>query len=147
LPSVFPALVKPNFGDSSIGITKDAVVHSTEQLMRYLDEVQKTLPGRPVLIEEFLSGTEYSVGVIGNPGFSYKILPPLEVDYSQLDKSLPQILGYESKWFPDSPYWNDIKYKKADDLYYKFSDGEYRGTKIYTILSEGIILEKVKLKK
>jgi hypothetical protein len=26
--SVFPALIKPNFGDSSIGITRDAVVHT-----------------------------------------------------------------------------------------------------------------------
>src|SRR5579884_2348074 len=31
IPSVFPALIKPNYGDSSIGITKDAVVHSWEE--------------------------------------------------------------------------------------------------------------------
>ena len=114
LPSVFPALVKPNFGDSSIGLTKDAVVHSTEQLLRYLDEIQRSLPGQPVLIEEFLPGAEYTVGVIGNPGLSYKVLPPLEVDYSQLDESLPRLLGYESKWEPDSPYWTQIKYNEAD---------------------------------
>jgi D-alanine-D-alanine ligase len=113
LPSVFPAIVKPNFGDSSIGITKDAVVYSTDELVKYLTGIRDTLPGRAVLIEEFLSGPEYSIGVVGNPGLSYRILPPLEVDYSALEKGLPHILGYESKWMPDSPYWNQISHHEA----------------------------------
>lgn len=46
-------------------------------------------------------------------GSDVTILPILEVDYAGLDPSLPQILGYESKWEPDSPYWNDIKCKRA----------------------------------
>ncbi len=113
LPSIFPALVKPCYGDSSIGITQDAVVYNTEQLVEYLVKIQEMLPGRPVLIEEFLPGTEYTVGIIGNTGLTYRILPILEVDYSQLDPSLPPILGYESKWIPDSPYWTQISYKRA----------------------------------
>lgn len=113
LPSIFPALVKPCFGDSSIGISQDAVVHNTEQLMEYLGRLQEQLPGRPVLIEEFLPGAEYTVGIVGNTGLTYRILPILEVDYSKLDPSLPPILGYESKWLPDSPYWTQISYKRA----------------------------------
>ena len=35
------------------------------------------------------------------------------MDYSQLPSDLPPILGYESKWLPDSPYWNQISYRKA----------------------------------
>jgi D-alanine-D-alanine ligase len=114
LPSVFPALVKPNHGDSSIGITKDAVVEKPEDLILYLDRLRETLPGRPILIQEFLSGSEYSVGVIGNPGLTTNVLPLLEVDYSQLPQDLPRILGYESKWHPDSPYWTQIRYIEAD---------------------------------
>jgi len=113
LPSIFPALIKPNFGDSSLGITKNAVVYDAESLISYLDEVQKIIPGQPILIQEYLSGTEYSVAIIGNPG-NYEIFPILEVDYSGLPPGLPPILSYESKWLPDSPYWNDIRYKKAD---------------------------------
>ncbi len=113
LPAAFPALVKPNFGDSSIGIRKEAVVQTPVALMNYLEELRAELPGCPVLIQEFLSGREFSVGVIGNPGLTYKILPPLEVDYSGLDPSLPPILGYESKWIPDSPYWTQIKCHEA----------------------------------
>lgn len=113
LPSVFPALVKPNCGDSSIGITAEAVVHTPQQLVEYVDVIRDQLPGRPILIQEFLSGPEYSIGVIGNPGLSYRILPPLEVDYSGLDSHLPRILGYESKWDPTSPYWTQIKHHEA----------------------------------
>lgn len=113
LPSAFPALVKPNYGDSSIGIRQNAVVRSPEELWGYLEELRVELPGRSVLIQEFLTGSEYSVGIVGNPGLTFRNLPPLEVDYSGLDPGLPPILGYESKWIPDSPYWTQIKYHEA----------------------------------
>ena len=110
LPSVFPALVKPVFGDSSIAITKDAVVANAVQLVERVHAVRAQLPGVPLLVQEFLTGAEYTVGVIGNPGLSHEVLPILEVDYGKLDPSLPPILSYESKWEPDSPYWSQIHY-------------------------------------
>lgn len=113
LPSIFPAIVKPALGDSSIGITQKAVVRDAEALVSYFDWIFKELPGTPILIQEFLSGREFSVGVIGNEG-ALEALPVLEVDYSKLPPDLPKILGYESKWDPDSPYWNDISYHLAD---------------------------------
>ena len=72
------------------------------------------LPGRAVLVQEFLTGAEYSVGLIGNPGVGLHALPILEVDYSKLDPALPKLLSYESKWHPDSPYWTDISYREAE---------------------------------
>ena len=114
IPSVFPALIKPAQGDSSIGITMNAVVHTPEDMVAYLAELRRTLPGRAVLVQEFLSGAEYSVALIGNPGHGFHALPVLGVDYSGLDPKLPKLLGYESKWQPDSPYWNDIQYKQAE---------------------------------
>ncbi len=110
LPSVFPALLKPAHGDSSIGITQDAVVRDAEALLAYLAHLNETLPGRPVLVQEYLTGTEYSVALLGNPSTGLEALPILEVDYSGLDPALPRILGYESKWHPESPYWTDIRY-------------------------------------
>lgn len=112
LPSIFPALLKPNLGDSSIGITEGAVVHTPEALVGYLDALKSSLPNIPILIQEYLSGEEYSVGVIGNPG-KFTVLPILSVDYNALPENLPKILGYESKWLPDSAYWNKIKYVQA----------------------------------
>ena len=114
LPSVWPALVKPNYGDSSVGITVESVVDSPQALIARLEEMRSEFPGISLLIQEFLTGNEYSVGIVGNAGIGYRFLPVLEVDYSGLDASLPQILGYESKWLPDSPYWNQIRYHEAD---------------------------------
>lgn len=115
LPSVFPALLKPNFGDSSVGITKDAVVKNERALIEYLDKLRTLFPKRnmPVLVQEYLTGAEYSVQLIGNPDQGLRALPILEVDYSKLDPGLPKILGYESKWDPESPYWTQIKYHEA----------------------------------
>lgn len=114
IPSIFPALIKPCLGDSSIGITRNAVVHNPSEAVSYLAELRRTLPGRPVLVQEFLSGREFSVGVIGNPGIGFTILPILEADYSGLPEGLPHILGYESKWDPASPYWTKIQYREAE---------------------------------
>jgi D-alanine-D-alanine ligase len=113
LPSVFPAILKPNFGDSSQGITKDAVVTNEKALLDYLDRLRAEFPRRPVLVQEFLTGAEYSVSLVGNPDQGLRALPMLEVDYSGLDAALPKILGYESKWEPDSPYWTQIRYQEA----------------------------------
>ena len=112
-PSVFPALIKPNHGDGSIGITRDAVVETWEQAIDQLGRLREEMPGRPILIQEFLTGAEYSVGIVGNPGLAIRAVPVLEVDYSGLDGDLPRLLSYESKWVPDSPYWEQIAYREA----------------------------------
>lgn len=112
IPNSFPVILKPSSGDSSVGITQHAVVNNAEQLVNYYDWLKSLLPNTPILIQEFLSGDEYSVGIIGNPS-NFETLPILEVDYSHLAKGLPHLLSYESKWIPDSEYWNQIRYKPA----------------------------------
>jgi D-alanine-D-alanine ligase len=114
LPSVFPALLKPNYGDSSQGITKDAVVNNEKSLLDYLERLRHEFPRRPILVQEYLTGPEYTVALIGNPDQGLRALALLEVDYSRLDPNLPRILGYESKWEPDSPYWTQIRYHEAN---------------------------------
>ena len=78
-----------------------------------MNGLKHSLPGRPILVQEFLEGAEYSIGIVGNPGLNVQYLPPLEVDYSRLPEGLPHILGYESKWEPDSPYWTQIQCHEA----------------------------------
>src|SRR3546814_13691817 len=50
---------------------------------------------------------------MGNPATGLEPLPLLEVDFSGLPENLPRILGYESTWEPDSPYWTQIRYRQA----------------------------------
>lgn len=107
LPFSFPVIVKPNFGDSSFGITKKSVVNNFEELVDAISEIREKFGyDKPILVEEFLTGKDLSVGIIGNPPESYTILPVIMADYSLLPKDLPQICGYESKWLSDTPYWN-----------------------------------------
>jgi D-alanine-D-alanine ligase len=113
LPDLYPALIKPNAADGSVGITKDAVVRSPEEARKYLHWLRSTLPCRDALMQEYLPGPEYGIGVIGNPETDFCILPPLEVDFSRLPTGLDPILSFESKAYPDSPYWTDIKFKQA----------------------------------
>lgn len=114
LPLDFPVLVKPNFGDSSFGITARSVAENVEGLINaILDIRQKFGYDKLILVEEFLTGKDLTVGIIGNVPTSYTVLPPSEEDYSALPEHLPQICGYEAKWCPDSPYWK-IKSVRAE---------------------------------
>lgn len=101
----FPVIVKPNFGDSSIGITRESVCYNVEQLENAIYLIREKLGyEKPILIEEYLTGKDISVGIIGSPPENYQILPIIAEDYSNLPAGLPQICGYEAKWDPDSPY-------------------------------------------
>jgi D-alanine-D-alanine ligase len=110
---LYPALIKPNQGDGSVGITKDAVVRSAAEAERYVAWLRRELPGRAILMQEYLPGPEYGVGLIGNLGSRLEALPVLEVDFSGLPAGLAPILSLESKTLPDSPYWTEIRFRRA----------------------------------
>lgn len=106
----FPVIAKPNFGDSSFGITQQSVANSIEELNDAIIKIRQLFGyEHPILIEEFLTGKEISIGIIGNPPESYTVLPIVEEDYSQLPEELPRICGYEAKWMPDSPYFKLLR--------------------------------------
>ena len=103
----FPVIAKPNLGDSSFGITQKSVSYTPEELTDAISEIRERFGyDKPILVEEFLTGKDLSVGIIGNPPESYTVLPIVEEDYSSLPEGLPRICGYEAKWIPNSPYWN-----------------------------------------
>ena len=102
----FPVIVKPNRGDSSFGITKKSVCYDLQSLKNAIEQARKRFGyNLPILVEEYLTGKDISVGIIGNPSISYTILPIIQEDYSALPDDLPKICGYEAKWDPKSPYW------------------------------------------
>jgi D-alanine-D-alanine ligase len=91
----FPAIVKPAFEHYSFGITREAVVQSTAELMlrvRYvLEELQQ-----PVIVEDFIDGREIHVGVVGNGVL--RVLPPGEIDYAAFDDIHDRLCTYESNF-------------------------------------------------
>lgn len=101
----FPVIIKPNYGDSSFGITQRSVAYNIEELLGAVSEIREKFGyDKPLLVEEFLTGKDLSVGIIGNPPDSYNIMPITCEDYSELPADLPEICGYEAKWMPESPY-------------------------------------------
>lgn len=110
----FPLLIKPNTADGSVGIGRDAVVHDLDAALDCLERVRARLPGQAMLLQEYLPGAEYGLGLIGNPEGGFLALPPLEVDFSALPAGLPPIQSFEAKTDPDSPYFRELRLRRAD---------------------------------
>ena len=114
----FPLFVKPAQGDNSYGIFTSNIIDTWGQLVQVVGDLIYKFQVRDLCVQEYLSGKEYGIGMIGNPECgAVTFLPILEVDFSRIeDRQLPTILGYESKWDPESPYWNEISYVRAKSL-------------------------------
>jgi D-alanine-D-alanine ligase len=61
----FPLMVKTMWEGTSKGLSENSRVENVEQLQRQIEFVVKQYK-QPALVEEFISGTEFTVGVIGN---------------------------------------------------------------------------------
>ena len=94
----FPLIVKPPQEDASIGITGKSIVHDLKELFSRIDALQTEF-GQPVLVERFVEGREFYVGVLGN--MNAQALPPIEMDFSALPVGTPRIASWEAKWGPD----------------------------------------------
>ena len=113
----FPVLVKPNAADSSIGITQNSVARTKQELAKAVASVQEQVGSDcPLLIEQFLTGKDLTVSLLGNPESELTVLPITEEDYSGLPEGLPPLCGYEAKWMPDSPYYMSTEKTRPAEL-------------------------------
>jgi D-alanine-D-alanine ligase len=91
----FPLIVKPPQEDASLGITSKSVVRDVRELLGTMDSLQREFQS-PVLVEEFVEGREFYVGVLGNA--DPQALPVMELDFSAFPEGRPKIASYEAKW-------------------------------------------------
>ena len=91
----FPLIVKPPQEDASLGITGKSVVRNVQELLGKIAEMQTEF-GQPALVEEFIDGREFYVGVLGNA--NVKALPVIELDFSGFPADRPKIASWEAKW-------------------------------------------------
>lgn len=94
----FPLIVKPPQEDASIGITGKSIVRDVRELLERLGELHAEYQS-PVLVEQFIEGREFYVGVLGN--MTAQALPPIEMDFSGMPAGVPRIASWEAKWGED----------------------------------------------
>ena len=74
----FPLMVKPYSEGTSIGISQKSKVHDVSELEHAVNSVY-TQFNEAALVEEFLPGKEYTIGLIGQ-----YVLPVLEIDFTKI---------------------------------------------------------------
>jgi D-alanine-D-alanine ligase len=89
----FPAIVKPAFEHCSFGITREAVVQTPAELARRVSYVVGELC-QPAIVEDFIDGREFHVGVFGNG--TLRVLPPGEIEYGGFHDIHDRLCTYES---------------------------------------------------
>ncbi|HEY4306391.1 MAG TPA: ATP-grasp domain-containing protein [Gemmatimonadaceae bacterium] len=94
----FPVIVKPPQEDASLGISASSVVHEIKELFERIHALQ-TEYQQPVLVEQFIEGREFYVGVLGNA--RAEALPVIEMDFSGFPEDKPKIASWEAKWGDD----------------------------------------------
>ena len=88
-----PVIVKPAHEDASLGIGPESVVRDAPALLAQIDRVR----GRygDVIVEQFLAGREFNVGIIALP--EPTLLPLAEIEYQPGASGL---VSYDAKWTP-----------------------------------------------
>jgi D-alanine-D-alanine ligase len=109
----YPLIVKSAMDDASLGISQDSVVQDESKLkerIAYLWDEQKS----DVLVEEYIEGREFYVGVIGNERL--EVLPIWELLFDRLPSTDAPIATARAKWDPDYQQKIGIKTDAARDL-------------------------------
>jgi D-alanine-D-alanine ligase len=94
----FPLIVKPPQEDASLGVGASSVVHEVKELLERIDAIGSEFH-QPALVEQFIEGREFYVGVLGNE--HPVALPPIELDFSSFPADRPRIASWEAKWGDD----------------------------------------------
>jgi D-alanine-D-alanine ligase len=92
---LFPAIVKPAFEHYSLGIARESVVETLDELTHRVAYVLEQHE-QPTLVEEFIDGREFHVGVVGNG--SLQMLPPAEIDFSIYMDIHDRLCTYEANF-------------------------------------------------
>jgi D-alanine-D-alanine ligase len=99
-PKKWPVIVKPAEQDASVGLDQGSVVTSEQQLNERVALLMDQFDG-PVLVEQFIPGREFNLGVIENPDL--RVLPPSEIEFLDMEPGSWPIVTYDAKWKPGTP--------------------------------------------
>jgi D-alanine-D-alanine ligase len=106
-----PLFVKPLRMDGSFGIGPDSVVHNATDMMKRIVGIHEKVHDA-ALVEEFIEGREFYVGILGN--HQPTVFPPIEMDFSGLPDGAPHVLGADAKWKENSAAYKGTRAKIAE---------------------------------
>jgi D-alanine-D-alanine ligase len=95
----WPVIVKPADEDASVGLDQGSVVTDQDQLNDRVAFLLQTY-GSPVLVEQFIRGREFNVGLIELPDL--QVLPIGEILFVDDDPNYWPIVTYDAKWKPET---------------------------------------------
>ena len=72
----FPLIVKPRFEGSSKGLSENSRVENIDELKKQVDFITKTYK-QPALVEEFISGQEFTIAIVGNQ--NPEVMPVVQI--------------------------------------------------------------------
>lgn len=109
----YPLLVKSVTEEASLGISKKSIVHSDAELRDRVGYVHEELQ-TDALVEEFIEGREFYVGVLGNRRL--QTLPIWELIFKHLPKDVPNIATRRVKWDAEHQKELGVETNAAVDL-------------------------------
>ena len=102
-PLPWPVIIKPAREDASIGLDQNSVACDQRHLERRVGYLLEQY-GPPVLVEQFIPGREFNVGLIEAP--ELRVLPLAEIEFLVKDESYWPIVTYDAKWKPGTPEYD-----------------------------------------
>lgn len=100
----YPLIVKPAREDASVGIDFDSVVSDPQALASAVERVFRQFK-QPALVEQFITGREIYVPLLGNA--PRRALSLSEIRFGAAFEGKPCIVSYKSKWEPASKEFQD----------------------------------------
>jgi D-alanine-D-alanine ligase len=97
----FPCIVKPLGEHASHGLSDKSVVWNVTALKEQMEFIWKVY-NRLSLVEEFLSGREFRILIVGN---EQPRLYPIEEIIYELPANKPKLLTFSAKWIPEDEYY------------------------------------------
>ncbi|HEY7424828.1 MAG TPA: hypothetical protein VH682_11410, partial [Gemmataceae bacterium] len=101
----FPMIVQPSQEHAGLGLGRDSIVSSKKALRQKVRDILREFR-QPALVQHFLPGREFNVGILG--GRKMRVLPLAEVNYTELPPDVPPIMSYAAKWLEDT-----VEYQKT----------------------------------
>ncbi len=95
LPVTFPLFLKPISGGDSRGINPESVVFDFKKYQAKVLDIYNTQKSR-TLVENYLSGKEYSVSILENKSKNILMILPVEI-IAVKNKNGHRVLDYEAK--------------------------------------------------